>query len=67
MLLFACKPSDFDFFFKNSVLISELLDDHQNAPKAKEGEAADLCREMERLSTAGKTTAEEISQLTVDL
>ena len=49
------------------MLILELLDDHRVALKAKKGEAADLRREMERLSTAGKMATEEISQLKVGL
>ena len=47
--------------------ISELLDDHQDALKVKEGEVADLCQGREELSVAGKVVSEEISQLKVDL
>jgi len=49
------------------VLISELLDDHQDALKAKEGEIATSCREMKELSAAKKTVTEEVSRLKVDL
>ena len=35
--------------FSDLVLISELLDNHRDALKAKEGEVADLCWEMEGL------------------
>ena len=40
------------------MLISELLDDHHDALKAKKGEVADLHRGM--VSVAGKATTEEI-------
>ena len=49
------------------VLISELLDDHQDALKAKDDKVADLRWRMEELSAAGKGTTKEISQLKVDL
>ena len=49
------------------VLISELLNNHRDTLKAKEGEVTDLRREMEGLSVAGKTVTKEISQLKVDL
>ena len=38
--------------FQDAVLISELLDDHRDALKAKEGEVADMLQEMEELSIA---------------
>ena len=49
------------------MLTSELLDDHQDALKAKEGEIATSCREMKELSAAKKTVTEEVSRLKVDL
>ena len=49
------------------MLISELLDDHWDALKAKEGEVANVHREMEELIATGKAATEEISQLKVDL
>jgi len=49
------------------VFLLELLDDHQDALKAREGEVADLCRGMEELSVAEKAVTKEISRLKVDL
>ena len=49
------------------MLLSELLYDHRDALKAKEGKVADLCQGMEKLSAAGKAATEEISRLKVDL
>ena len=45
------------------MLLSELLDDHRDALKAREGEVDDLRWGMEKLSVAGKATNEEISWL----
>ena len=59
--------SDFWPSFRDVVLISELLDEHRDALKAKEGEVADLCRGKEELSAAGKAVTEEISRLKEDL
>ena len=49
------------------MLLSELLDDHRDALKARECEVADLRRKMEGLSATGKATTEESSWLKVDL
>ena len=49
------------------VLLSELLDDHQNALKAREGEVSDLCRRMKELSATGQAATEEIGWLKEDL
>ena len=49
------------------MLLSELLDDHRDALKAREGGIVDLHRRMEELSAAGKAATEEISRLKVDL
>ena len=43
------------------MLLSELQDDHMDALKARKGEVADLRREMEELSAAGKAVTEKIS------
>ena len=43
------------------MLISELLDDHRESLKEKEGKIFDLYRQMEELSTAGKAATEKIS------
>jgi len=49
------------------ILISELLDDHWDVLKVKEGEVADLRQGMEELSTVGNVANEEISPLKEDL
>ena len=48
------------------MLLSELLDDHRDALKARKGEVADLRWGMEELSVAGRAVTEEISRLRVD-
>ena len=45
--------SDFWPSSKHAILISELLDDHQDALKVKESEVADLHRGIEELSVVG--------------
>ena len=59
--------SDFWPSFRDVVLISELLDEHRDALKAKEGEVADLYRGMEELSAAGQVATKEIRRLKEDL
>ena len=59
--------SDFWPSFQNAILISELLDDHWDALKAKKSEVADLCWGMEELSVVRKAATEKISQLKVNL
>jgi len=49
------------------VLLSELLDDHQDALKVMEGKISDLCWKMAELSTAGQAATEEIGHLKEDL
>ena len=49
------------------ILISELLDDHRDALKAKKGEVVDSRWGTEELSATGKAMTEEISQLKVDM
>jgi len=49
------------------VLLSKLLDDHQDALKAMECEVSALRRRMEKLSVAGQATTEEIGRLKEDL
>ena len=49
------------------VLLSELLDDHQDALKVMEGKISDLCWKMGELSTAGQAETEEIRHLKEDL
>ena len=49
------------------VLLLELLDDHWDALKVREGKVSDLRRRMEELSAVGQVTAEEIGQLKEDL
>jgi len=45
----------------------ELIDDHRDALKVKEGEVADLHQGMEELSAAGQAATKEISRLKEDL
>ena len=47
--------------------ISELLDDHREALKKKDGEVTDLRRRMEEFSAAAKAAAEEVSRLRANL
>ena len=49
------------------VLLSELLDNHQDALKVIEGKISDLCQRMAELSVAGKVVTEEIGWLKEDL
>ena len=57
------RSSDVWPSFQNVILISELLDDHRDALKAKEDEVVNLHRGMKELSTTGNATTEEISRL----
>ena len=49
------------------MLLLELLDDHRDALKVREGKVIDLCQGMEKLSVAKKAATEEISRLKVYL
>ena len=49
------------------VLLSELLDDHRDALKARKGEVSDLRRRMEELSAAEQIATEEIGLLRENL
>ena len=59
-------PFNFWLPLQNTVLLSELLDDHRDALKEREGEVSDLRQGMEELNAAGKAATEEISRLKVD-
>jgi len=49
------------------LLLSELLDDHRDALKAREGKVSDLCRRIEGLSSVGQAASKEIGRLKEDL
>ena len=49
------------------MLIFELLDDHIEALKERDGEVADLCQKVKKLNAAEKASTEEISQLQANL
>ena len=49
------------------VLLSELLDDHQDTLKAREGKVSDLGWRMAELSVVGQVVTEEIGWLKEDL
>jgi len=49
------------------VLLSELLDDHRDALKARKGEVSDVRRRMEDLSAVWQAANEEIGRLKEDL
>ena len=49
------------------VLLSELLDDHRDALKVREGKVFDLHLRMEELSAAGQAVTKEIGQLKENL
>jgi len=47
--------------------MTTVLDDHQDALKARKGEVSDLRQRMEELNDVGQTKTEEIRRLKEDL
>ena len=61
--LYAIRP----FSFQNIVMTSELLDDHQDTLKDKEGMITELRQKVKELSSAREAATEKINRLQEDL